>query len=190
VTLTTWIDWAYSHSDTPHRYPCFVLARHASRDLGAEITGDELEKAMVAAGFAVHHRNGYGSAYLLAEDSPAKRHYDYRKHVMCDPIEHPLTVTPDARAEFLAMPAADREKVVTWLKASLVAIRRTRTLAQIRIPCTAVTGVELQNPQIRGALLIAGFEAVNEFRFRCCLTREAFSKFRHLRQESASCVQP
>jgi hypothetical protein len=57
MNISDWIKWAFHPSDTPHRFVSFVLARQASRDLGADVTVAEFEAAMERAGFTVHHRN-------------------------------------------------------------------------------------------------------------------------------------
>ena len=144
--LSDWITWAFRPADSPHRFASFVLARQASRDLGVEITTAEFEAAMP---FVVHHRNSRGSAYYLAADTAAKRSYDFHRHVLAEPITHPLN--EDQRAPFEALPLDDQAAVLAWIKASLVPIRRTRTVAQLRYPCAIVTGQNLRNDEMRGA---------------------------------------
>ena len=46
MELSDWIVGAFRPANRPHRFASFVLARQASRDLGAEITTAQFETAM------------------------------------------------------------------------------------------------------------------------------------------------
>ena len=130
--------------------------------------------------FAVHHRNSRGSAYYLAADTTAKRSFDFHRYLLAEPISHPLDENP--RAAFEALTPDDQAAVLDWVKASLLPIRRTRTVAQLRYPCALVTGRNLRNDEMRGALLTAGIEAVGRWRFHCCLSNAAMAQFRSARR--------
>ncbi|MGA2069123.1 MAG: hypothetical protein ABSG86_29480 [Thermoguttaceae bacterium] len=190
LTLESWITWAFRPAESSHRFAAHILARQAARDLGAEVTEPDFEDAMARAGFVVHRRTRHGSACYLATDSSAKRDYDFRRFILADPIEHPLSVVrPDPCAAFKGLPASDQAVLLDWIKASLVPIRRTRSVSQLRFPCSVVTGLAIRDEQMRGALLTAGVEPAGH-RFRCCLTNEALAQFRQARRAQASRVQP
>jgi hypothetical protein len=186
MTLHEWITWAFGVAETPHRFAAYVLARQASRDLGAEVTEAQFEEAMARAGFVVHHHTQHGSARYLATDSPAKRIYDFHRFVLVDPIDHPLNEPnrPDPLAAFKALPADEQAAMLDWIKASVVPIRRTRTLSSLRFPCAVVTCLAINDEAMRGALLTAGIKAVG-YRFHCGLTDEALAKFRRARRGQA-----
>ncbi len=181
MELSEWITWAFRPGRAPHRFASYVLARQASRDLEREIATADFEAAMEQAGFAIHRRNQRGSAFYLAADTTAKRTYDFRRYLLAEPIDHPLS-EPEF-APFGALPADDQAAVLGWIKASLVPIRRTRTLAQLRYPCALVTGRRIRDQHMRGALLTAGIEAVGRWRFRCCLSDRAMAELRQRRHE-------
>jgi hypothetical protein len=185
MNLHDWIKWAFRPADTPHRFASYVLARQASRDLGTEATTEQFEAAMP---FAVHHRNHRGSAYYLAADTTAKRTYDFRRYVLAEPIGHPLD--EDDHAPFATLPPDDQAAVLAWIKASLVPIRRTRTVPELRYPCALLTGRKIRDQHMRGALLAAGIEAAGHRRFRCCLSDKAMADLRRKRREQRQEIQP
>jgi hypothetical protein len=183
MTLQTWLAWAFSPSAAPHRFASYILARQASRDLETEVAVPEFEEAMARAGFAVHHRNRYGSPYYLAAETSAKRTYDFRKFVLAEPIEHPLKEAdkPDPCAAFNALPAGEQAAMLRWIKASVTLTRRTRAIGQLRYPCEMATGLNIRDEHMRGALLTAGIDTAGH-RFRCCLSNEALIGFRRARR--------
>jgi hypothetical protein len=195
MTLHEWIKWAYLPSKTSHRFPSFVLARQAGRDLNAVVTVEEFEAAMLAAGYTVGHRNRYGAAYYNVADTTAKKTFDFRRFVLVDPAATQPSKTftladprSDPCSEFLALPTEAQTKLLEWAKASVVATRKTRGLAELRYPAQVVTGLDIRNEHLRGALLVAGFEAAGH-RFRCGLTDEALRRFREVKRSEAQHVR-
>ena len=56
-------------------------------------------------------------------------------------------------------------------------------------PCHVVTGLAINDEQMRGALLTAGIEAAGR-RFRCCLTDRALHEFRRKRHSLSEPREP
>ncbi len=154
MTVHDWIAWAFCPADTRHRFASFILARQASRDLRAEITVAEFEAAMQRAGFAVDHRNQRGAASYLVAETKAKKTYELHRFILVEPIDHPLNKpsAPDHRAAFKALPPDNQAAVLQWIETSLVPIRRTRTVSQLRYPCHVVAGLTLSDEQMRRAV--------------------------------------
>ncbi len=180
LSVHDWIKWAFDPSDEPHRLSSLTHSRQASRDLGVLVTEAEFNKAMSEYTFS--HKDKRNELHYFVEDTKAKSNYDFRRFVLVEPVTHPLMV-PDPRETFNALSVSDRTLILDWVKSGL-RVSSPHRINLFNSACSAATGLELTEDQMRGALIVAGHKPDRHGQFHCALTDEAFREYRKSQKAS------